>query len=86
MMKVLINSFHKFPEFNKACNINILEKSKLLKSLQKKNINSKKIIWLKNLDELIKIHQFLLQMNFLMHYLLNNLLKKKITGMRGMLI
>ena len=54
MMKVLINSFRKFPEFNKACNINILEKSKMLKSLQKKNINSKKIIWLKNLDELDK--------------------------------
>ena len=54
MMKVLINTFHKFPEFDNACNINILEKSKLLKSLQKKNINNKKVIWLKNLDELDK--------------------------------
>ncbi|MDC0448308.1 SAM-dependent methyltransferase [Candidatus Pelagibacter sp.] len=54
MMKVLINTFHKFPEFDNACNINILEKSKLLKSLQKKNINNKKVIWLRNLDELDK--------------------------------
>ena len=42
MMKVLINTFHKFPKFDNACNINILEKSKLLKSLQKKTYKNYK--------------------------------------------
>ena len=52
MMKVIINTFNKFPIFKKSCNINILEKSKLLKKIQKKNIPSKNIKWLKNLNEL----------------------------------
>ena len=52
MMKTLITTFNKFPNFQKACNINILEKSKLLKQVQRTNINSKKIIWINNLDEL----------------------------------
>ena len=52
MMKTLIGTFDKFPRFRDACNIKILEKSALLKKLQKKNIKSKKIKWLDNLDEL----------------------------------
>ncbi len=52
MMKALIATFSKFPKFQKACNINILEKSKLLKQAQRTNINSKKITWLNNLNEL----------------------------------
>ena len=36
MMKVLVNTFDKFPKFKNSCQINILEKSKLLKKLQKK--------------------------------------------------
>ena len=52
MMRVIINTFNKFPIFKKACNINILEKSKLLKKIQKKNIQSKNIKWLKDLNEL----------------------------------
>jgi NADH dehydrogenase [ubiquinone] 1 alpha subcomplex assembly factor 7 len=30
MMKVLVNTFRKFPQFKNSCKINILEKSKLL--------------------------------------------------------
>ncbi|MDA7714614.1 SAM-dependent methyltransferase [Candidatus Pelagibacter sp.] len=52
MMKILVTTFTKFPKFQNACNINILEKSKLLKKIQKTNINSKKITWLKDLNEL----------------------------------
>ena len=54
MIKILVNTFRKFPNFNNACNIHILEKSNLLKKLQKKNINNKSVNWLKNLDELKK--------------------------------
>ena len=52
MMKVLVNTFDRFPKFKNSCQINILEKSKLLKKLQKKNINTKNIKWLRSLDEL----------------------------------
>jgi len=52
MMKVLVNTFDKFHKFKNYCQINILEKSKLLKKLQKKNINTKNIKWLSSLDEL----------------------------------
>jgi len=52
MMKVLINTFDRFPEFKDACNVNILEKSTLLKKMQKKNIKNNNVIWLKDLNEL----------------------------------
>jgi len=52
MMKIVINTFNKFPQFKNSCNIKILEKSKLLREIQKKTLKNKKIKWLKNLNEL----------------------------------
>ena len=52
MMRVLVNTFNKFPQFKKSCKIYILEKSKLLQQTQKANINEKKIEWLDSLNEL----------------------------------
>jgi len=52
MMKVLVNTFSKFPQFKKSCKINILEKSELLQQTQKNNIKCEKIKWLNSLDEL----------------------------------
>ena len=52
MMKVLVNTFNKFPHIKKSCKINILEKSKLLQQKQKTNIKNAKITWLNNLNEL----------------------------------
>ena len=52
MMKVLVNTFDKFPIFKNSCHIKILERSKLLKKKQKVNINKKNIQWLNNLSEL----------------------------------
>jgi cyclopropane-fatty-acyl-phospholipid synthase len=52
LMRVFVDTLDRFPKFKNACNINILEKSELLKKLQKKNIKSKSIKWLKNLNEL----------------------------------
>ena len=52
MMRVLVNTFNKFPQFKSSCKINILEKSKLLQQIQKNNIKNKKIKWLNNLNEL----------------------------------
>ncbi len=48
LTKILIKTFKQFPEFNKAANIFLYEKSNLLKNLQKKNINNSKIKWIKN--------------------------------------
>ena len=52
MMKIFINTFNKFPQFKNSCKINILEKSELLKKIQKANIKNTKIKWLDNLNEL----------------------------------
>ena len=52
MMKVMINTFKKFPQFKKSCNIRILEKSNLLKKIQKKVIKNHEIKWLNDLKEL----------------------------------
>jgi NADH dehydrogenase [ubiquinone] 1 alpha subcomplex assembly factor 7 len=52
MMKVLLNSFSKFPQFKNSCKINILEKSELLRKIQKTNIKDVKVKWLNSLDEL----------------------------------
>ena len=54
MMRVLVNTFNKFPQFQKSCKINILEKSKLLQQIQRANTKGHKIKWLKNLSELNK--------------------------------
>jgi NADH dehydrogenase [ubiquinone] 1 alpha subcomplex assembly factor 7 len=48
LTKVLLRTFQQFPEFNKAANIFLYEKSNLLKNLQKKNINNSKVKWIKN--------------------------------------
>ena len=52
LTKILIKTFQRFPEFNQAANIFLYEKSELLKTLQKKNINNKKIKWIKNFANL----------------------------------
>jgi len=52
MMRILIRTFNKFPQFKKSCKINILEKSKLLQQTQRANIKDSKIKWLNSLSEL----------------------------------
>jgi len=52
LIKVLIDIFKKFPEFNKAKKIYLYEKSNLLKNLQKKNIKNNEIRWVKNFKDI----------------------------------
>ncbi len=52
MMKIMSSTFHKFPQFENSCNINILEKSKHLRKIQKKTIKDSKIRWLDALKDL----------------------------------
>ncbi len=52
MMKVIIESFKRFPSFFKSCHIFIHEKSPKLIKEQKKNIKFKNIKWIKNFKKL----------------------------------
>ena len=52
MMSIMVNTFYKFPQFKNSCNIKILEKSKLLRKIQKKKIKGQEIKWLDDLNEL----------------------------------
>ena len=54
LMKILIQTFKKFPDFNKSKKIFLYEKSNLLKKVQKKNINSPKVKWIKNFSSIKK--------------------------------
>lgn len=53
LIKILLQIFKRFPEFNKSINIYLYEKSNLLKKIQKKNINNSKVKWI-NSFSLIK--------------------------------
>ncbi|WP_075522502.1 SAM-dependent methyltransferase [Candidatus Pelagibacter communis] len=55
MIKVMIESFKKFPTFLKACNILIYEKSPKLSKKQKKNINNEDVKWVKSFNKINKL-------------------------------
>ncbi len=52
MINIMASTFYKFPQFKNSCNIKILEKSKLLRKIQKNNIQDQQVKWLNNLNEL----------------------------------
>ena len=54
LTKILIQTFRKFPEFNKSVKIFLYEKSNLLKKIQKKKIASDQIKWIKNYNSIKK--------------------------------
>ena len=54
LMKILIESFQKFPIFFNSCNFVIHEKSAFLKKIQKQRIHKKKIVWLSKITAIKK--------------------------------
>ncbi len=54
MMKVLIESFQNFPLFYKYCNLIIHEKSPNLIKIQKKKLNTSKVIWVSQIAKIKK--------------------------------
>ena len=52
LIKILLNISKKFPEFNSAKNIFLYETSNYLKKIQKTNINSDKIKWINNFQNI----------------------------------
>ena len=77
MMKILINTFNRFPKFKNACKINILEKSELLKKIQKRKIKDKNIKWLRNLNELKNLPSIFIANEFLDALPIKQFIKKK---------
>ena len=51
-IKVLLQVSKRFPEFDIAKKIYLFETSKFLKQKQKRNINNKEIVWVKNFDNI----------------------------------
>ena len=54
LVKVLLSVFKKFPDFYNSKKLFLFEKSKFLIKLQKKNINSADVKWIKNFDNIKK--------------------------------
>ena len=52
LIKILDKTFQKFDKFQKSINIYLYEKSSLLKKIQKKNIENKKIKWVTNFSKI----------------------------------
>ena len=52
LTRVLLRTFKKFPEFNSAKKIYLYEESSYLKKIQKKNIDSKDIKWIRSFDKI----------------------------------
>ena len=55
MIKILLETFKKFPAFLNSCNILIHEKSLKLKKIQKDKLDKDKIIWISDLKEIKKL-------------------------------
>tara|TARA_B100001063_G_scaffold215416_1_gene216374 strand:- start:550 stop:1596 length:1047 start_codon:yes stop_codon:yes gene_type:complete len=76
MMRILIESFKRFPSFINSCNIFIYEKSPKLIKKQKKNIKFKKIKWIPDLRKLDKSPSIFLANEFFDAIPIKQFLKK----------
>ena len=77
MMKVMIESFKKFPSFISSCNIFIYEKSPKLVKEQKKKIKFKNIKWVANLKKIDKSPSIFLANEFFDAIPIKQFLKSK---------
>ena len=55
MIKIIIESFKKFPSFLNSCNIKIYEKSPSLIKIQKKKLINEDVLWISEITEIEKI-------------------------------
>ena len=77
MMKVMIESFKKFPLFDKNCNIIIYEKSPSLIKIQKSKIKEKNVKWIRSLKKLNNFPSIFLANEFFDAMPIKQFLKKK---------
>jgi len=73
LTKVLLQVFKRFPDFNAAKKIYLYEVSGFLKNLQKKNIKSNEVKWVKDFKNLNKGPAIFFGNEFLMQFQLSNL-------------
>ena len=85
MMNIMTSTFNKFPQFEKSCNIKILEKSKHLRKIQKKTIKDSKVKWLNDLRDLNNLPCIFIANEFFDALPFKQFVKKKISGMKDML-
>ena len=77
MMKILLETFKKFPAFFDSCNILIHEKSLKLKKIQKDKLDKEKIIWITDLKEIKKFPTIFIANEFFDAMAIKQFIKKK---------
>jgi len=77
MMKILLETFKKFPAFLSSCNILIHEKSPKLKEIQKNKLNKKKVIWISDLKKIKKFPTIFIANEFFDALPIKQFIKKK---------
>ena len=77
MMKIMIESFNKFPSFQDSCNIFIHEKSPSLIKVQKNKIKKNNIKWIANLKKLNNFPSIFLANEFFDSIPIKQFFKKK---------
>ena len=77
MMKILLETFKKFPAFFDSCNILIHEKSLKLKKIQKDKLDKEKIIWITDLKEIKKFPTIFIANEFFDAMTIKQFIKKR---------
>jgi len=77
MMKILLETFEKFPIFLNSCNILIHEKSLKLKKIQKNKLNKERVIWISDLKEIKKFPTIFIANEFFDAMVIKQFIKKK---------
>ena len=77
MMKILLETFKKFPVFFDSCNILIHEKSLKLKKIQKDKLDKEKIIWITDLKEIKKFPTIFIANEFFDAMTIKQFIKKR---------
>ena len=77
MMNIMTKTLSRFPQFKNSCNIKILEKSHLMRKIQKKNIKDQKIKWLNDLSELDDLPSIFIANEFFDALPIKQFIKKK---------
>ncbi|ARJ48260.1 SAM-dependent methyltransferase [Candidatus Pelagibacter sp. RS39] len=77
MMKILLETFKKFPMFFDSCNFLIHEKSLKLKKIQKDKLDKDKIIWITDLKEIKKFPTIFIANEFFDAMAIKQFIKKR---------
>ena len=76
MMKILLETFKKFPAFLNSCNILIHEKSLKLIKIQRIKLDKKKVVWISDLKEIKKFPTIFIANEFFDAMAIKQLIKK----------